>query len=1161
MNLVYSTKMLFFIFSCSFKLGTSETYYITSSPCSSTAVEQPCFTLTEFAAKAFNYSNTGGITVTMIFMPGNHYLHSRLNFTFFAEVSLLSESSDTVNITCQESASVLLQYIGQVHMENLSFIGCGGNDIYFVVQVIIRNTVFINKGKGNSTSALTLMWCSTAHILYSSFIFNSGGTFVHPKINEDNWKVGGAIMIVQSDVYINVSRFEHNRAEVGGAIFAEFNSNIFITASTFAKNDGYNGGVLSVHLYCKVVISECQFASNRAMFGGVMDVQNSIVYIETTTFSRNDVTYEGDNDTMNRYYSLYAHGSTGGVGVFIHSVVFIRNSTFSNNTAINGGVLFLIGKSNATIYSSQIVYNSAALEAGGGICADESTNIEIESTTFKHNTARVGGALYVRHTDMVLRDIEFTENSATNGGACLILNSTVRSSGSLVITHNSAKFSTIYLGNSMAYFMGSVMFSYNLNSFYIFHNSNITFNGHVTFKHSTSSSSFFQEGGAMTIYRSTVIFEGTCSMEHNHAENGGALYATESKVYTHNIITIANNTATQNGGGIYLYQSELNCNGIFKLEQNTAHVSGGGVHAISSDITVMLFASLHSAKEYKTNLIVRQNKAKRGGGLALQLNAKLYIQRLDFIYPLSPVEFAENSADYGGAIYVSDDSNYGTCSSSATSLSPLTECFFKVITVISEEEDFPIFVVPIIPFNRPFSFVYNSANHSGSVLFGGLLDRCIVSETPGYIATRELGSDAISYFTNVSNIGSEMNGVSSFPVQVCFCNGSHPDCSLDQLPPIQVEKGATFTVSLVAVDQIRNVVSATIQSRLASTDSGLGEGQLSQNVEESSICSDLTFNVFSPHDSENLTLYADGPCKDADPSTKTVHIQFLPCSCPVGFQPSLSENTTCVCECHDEIKKYVDCNLTSESFLRRTNVWVSYVNSSETIHRGYLLYPHCPFDYCGPLNVPVNLNQPSGSDAQCVFDHSGLLCGTCRPGLSLSMGSSRCLLCHTYWPGLLIGITTAAFLAGIGLVAVLLTLNMTVAVGSLNALIFYANIVAANSSIFLTFSEPNFLTVFISWLNLELGIDTCYFQGMNAYSKTWLQLAFPIYVIVIVVMVIIISHYSSKFAQFIANKNPVATLATLILLSYTKLLNTTICLLYTSPSPRDATLSRMPSSA
>ena len=48
------------------------------------------------------------------------------------------------------------------------------------------------------------------------------------------------------------------------------------------------------------------------------------------------------------------------------------------------------------------------------------------------------------------------------------------------------------------------------------------------------------------------------------------------------------------------------------------------------------------------------------------------------------------------------------------------------------------------------------------------------------------------------------------------------------------------------------------------------------------------------------------------------------------------------------------------------------------------------------------------------------------------------------------------------------------------------------------------------------------------------------YIIVIVVIVIIISHYSSKFAQLITSKNPVATLATLILLSYAKLLKTTI---------------------
>ena len=48
------------------------------------------------------------------------------------------------------------------------------------------------------------------------------------------------------------------------------------------------------------------------------------------------------------------------------------------------------------------------------------------------------------------------------------------------------------------------------------------------------------------------------------------------------------------------------------------------------------------------------------------------------------------------------------------------------------------------------------------------------------------------------------------------------------------------------------------------------------------------------------------------------------------------------------------------------------------------------------------------------------------------------------------------------------------------------------------------------------------------------------YVILLVVLVIIISSYSTKFSNLIGMKDPVATLATLILLSYAKLLE--ICL-------------------
>ena len=68
----------------------------------------------------------------------------------------------------------------------------------------------------------------------------------------------------------------------------------------------------------------------------------------------------------------------------------------------------------------------------------------------------------------------------------------------------------------------------------------------------------------------------------------------------------------------------------------------------------------------------------------------------------------------------------------------------------------------------------------------------------------------------------------------------------------------------------------------------------------------------------------------------------------------------------------------------------------------------------------------------------------------------------------------------------------------------------------------------------------CFIDGLDAYIKTWLQLAFPAYIISLVVMVIIASEYSPKFAGLIGKKDPVSTLATLILLSYAKLLSVTI---------------------
>ena len=199
----------------------------------------------------------------------------------------------------------------------------------------------------------------------------------------------------------------------------------------------------------------------------------------------------------------------------------------------------------------------------------------------------------------------------------------------------------------------------------------------------------------------------------------------------------------------------------------------------------------------------------------------------------------------------------------------------------------------------------------------------------------------------------------------------------------------------------------------------------------------------------------------------------------------------------------------------------------------------CPFDYCKPEQLSIHLNN---SDKQCAFNHSGILCGACQPGLSLALGTSRCLKCSNKYLMLLFAFAAA----GLALVFLLTLTNMTVSEGAINGLIFYANIIHINRAIFFPNESAgvhkiiiNILSTFISWINLDLGIETCFYNGMDMYTKAWLQFLFPIYIWTIVGGMIVSSHYSTVAAKLF-RRHAVKVLATLFLLSFAKLQRTII---------------------
>ena len=104
-------------------------------------------------------------------------------------------------------------------------------------------------------------------------------------------------------------------------------------------------------------------------------------------------------------------------------------------------------------------------------------------------------------------------------------------------------------------------------------------------------------------------------------------------------------------------------------------------------------------------------------------------------------------------------------------------------------------------------------------------------------------------------------------------------------------------------------------------------------------------------------------------------------------------------------------------------------------------------------------------------------------------------------------------MAGLLLVFFIKLLNLTISQGTMNELIFYVNVISANKHLYYSQTSVNPATLFIAWLNQDIGIETCFFNGLTAYSRTWLQFVFPLYIWAIAGLIIIIAKYSDRVAK------------------------------------------------
>ena len=618
-----------------------------------------------------------------------------------------------------------------------------------------------------------------------------------------------------------------------------------------------------------------------------------------------------------------------------------------------------------------------------------------------------------------------------------------------------------------------------------------------------------------------------------------------------------------------VYPSSINNHVLFSITNcyfNHSHSFIVGSNLTVQDTVITdgvntAFSLIHSTLTLKGNIQFLANNGEQGGALRLT-STQLNISRN------ATVTFANNHAvSRGGAIFVDNPTEI-------FKVFPYIDCFYQLLDY-SEGATYNV------------TFTNNSAPVGGKHIFGAPLKSyctaAVNSESdalvPSYSVVSKDRKRKIFHFDEQPSPGNSVSSfVSSSPARVCICNESGqygiPLCSDSTKIFLNVKyyPGELFTLPavLVGADFGPTVGIAhaqlLIQNDNHQQSSNYLDDRARSQLMRTTNCTNLNYTIYSSNRSSELALMQLTAFKsnlvwdpnqkyrfDINTSIDQYHnkgviegtLMFTPLfvnvtlkPCPLGFNLRLMEaGTKSRCDCYQPLKttyKSLKCRLTKSSgSMSVPKCWIGASSFSET--EVVLSEYFCPFCIVSKDEQWVDVQSEESIFNQCASNHVGRLCGGCREGYSLAIGSSSCIKCfNNNGLALLIFFAVAGFL----LVLVVTALNLTVTQGMINGVIFYANIVWIYESVLFPREHASsllFFRIFIAWLNLDFGIEMCFVEGLNGFWKSLLQYIFPMYVCSIVGVIIWGARHSTRVTNLLGSK-AVSVLSSLILLSFTKLL-------------------------
>ena len=617
-----------------------------------------------------------------------------------------------------------------------------------------------------------------------------------------------------------------------------------------------------------------------------------------------------------------------------------------------------------------------------------------------------------------------------------------------------------------------------------------------------------------------------CTFSENFVANTGAcLYATVYQFDDNTgdvSITLDSTNATKNSQ--YIRIPFISSAGIFYF-QGISRVDITGTSIFSNNYGSVI-SSKGSNVYLSGNLTFDDNYATNGPAILLVGSCQLHFMR-EVI-----AKFTNNWAELmGGAIHARGD---GKCA----------------IQIDSNVEQ--------------VMFSDNEARRAGISIYAEPIFSCYINNSDFLKSPQEIMAYYYQHF-NFTKTKSKSSLLHVSTIPQTLIEGA------DMQPPLKIYPGQEIYYCISAVDALgRNVyspIAIDIVRKysqpyiLKTTKLWLSFHDQEQLIQEGKNCTTISMIVHTNNNSITISAMIVFSLS-TQPAILTKSVKIHPC--PLGFDLN---KTMGVCESSssfDNLRKHhhltlpIIGNVSSQTITRLFAFlsWagtIEYENKTKTQFAVSLTCPigYCnsnytlPYFYSGDLSSNQSFKLSDGitdyHPPLCLYQREGTLCGKCSEGLSVVFGSTECQHCSNTWMATI----CIYVLVGPLLIYLLFALRLTLITGTFNGIIFYAQ--AANVGILdmlSVYNERNLIVrkisiVLLSFLNLGLGFPLCFYDGMTELWKAGLSLLFPIYLLIIVVVLIIFSRFSLRLSNRIADSS-VQVLVTVVHLSFGRLLGAII---------------------